>query len=196
MPSRPGAPNTSSVLGFGVAVKAKKLRFVCWPRLRIALRISSSCPAASSSACVRSASLASSSPASTALQLVGRLAGLRAVRLVDDRRRSRRSGRLADLAPVDERELLERGDDDRHARSRAPRQAAREFSSIFCDDAVLVLELVDRVLELLVEHAPVGDDDHRVEDLAGRRRRAGWRSRCASQAMVLLLPLPAECWIR
>ena len=34
-----------------------------------------------------------------------------------------------------------------------------------CDDALLVLELVDGVLQLLVEHAAVGDDDDRVEDL-------------------------------
>ena len=33
------------------------------------------------------------------------------------------------------------------------------------DDALRVLDLVDRVLELLVEHAPVGDDDDAVEDL-------------------------------
>ena len=33
------------------------------------------------------------------------------------------------------------------------------------DDAVGVLELVDRVLQLLVEHDPVGDDDDLVEDL-------------------------------
>ena len=33
------------------------------------------------------------------------------------------------------------------------------------DDALLVVELVDRVLELPVEHQPVGDDDDGIEDL-------------------------------
>ena len=73
-----------------------------------------------------------------------------------------------------------------------------ELAGVLVDplhDALLVLELVDRVLELLVEHPPVGDDDDRVEDL---RSSASCRlaRRCASQAMELLLPLPAECWIR
>ena len=40
-----------------------------------------------------------------------------------------------------------------------------ESSSIFWTTPLLVLELVDRVLQLLVEHAAVGDDDDGVEDL-------------------------------
>ena len=56
-------------------------------------------------------------------------------------------------------------------------------------------ELLDRVADLLVEDAPVGDDDDRVEDRRARpsRRPMSW---WASQAMELDLPLPAECWIR
>ena len=56
-------------------------------------------------------------------------------------------------------------------------------------------ELLDRVPDLLVEDAPVGDDDDRVEDRPCRRacRPMSW---CASQAMEFDLPLPAECWIR
>ncbi len=51
-------------------------------------------------------------------------------------------------------------------------------------------------LELAVEHAPVGDDHDRVEDAPVARRRGASTSWWASQAMVKLLPLPAECWIR
>ena len=56
-------------------------------------------------------------------------------------------------------------------------------------------ELLDRVVDLLVEDAPVGDDDDRVEDrlVVRARRPISW---WASQAMELDLPLPAECWIR
>ena len=73
---------------------------------------------------------------------------------------------------VDEGELLERGDDDRRAR----RQRLRELLAVLVDlldHALLVLELVDGVLELLVEHAPVGDHDDGVEDPLVLRRRAG-----------------------
>ena len=64
------------------------------------------------------------------------------------------------------------------------------------DDAVRVLELVDRVLQLAVEHHPVGDHDDLVEHLRRRPRRAGVESRCASQAIVFDLPDPAECCTR
>ena len=56
-------------------------------------------------------------------------------------------------------------------------------------------ELLDGVADLLVEDAPVGDDDDRVEDrravlLAGRSAGAPARRWSCD------LPLPAECWIR
>ncbi len=59
-------------------------------------------------------------------------------------------------------------------------------------------ELLDRVLDLFVQHPAVGHHDHGVEQ---GRAAAGTAvsspiSWCASQAMELLLPLPAECWIR
>jgi hypothetical protein len=59
-------------------------------------------------------------------------------------------------------------------------------------------ELLDGRLDLLVEQAPVGDHDDRVEDLAALSRpsRFSPMSWCASQAMEFDLPLPAECWIR
>ena len=63
----------------------------------------------------------------------------------------------------DDGELLERGDDDR----RAAHQRGAELGRVLVDllhYPELVLELVDGVLELLVEDAPVGDHHHRVED--------------------------------
>ena len=56
-------------------------------------------------------------------------------------------------------------------------------------------ELLDGVADLLVEDAAVGDDDDGIEEGLRRSccRSISW---CASQAMELLLPLPAECWIR
>ena len=56
-------------------------------------------------------------------------------------------------------------------------------------------ELLDGVADLLVEDAPVGDDDDRVEDSSASSfsRPMSW---CASQAIEFDLPLPAECWIR
>ena len=58
-----------------------------------------------------------------------------------------------------------------------------------------VVELVDRPLQLLVEHGPVGDHDDLVEHLLVR---VGEQvdSRCASHAIVLDFPDPAECSIR
>ena len=55
-------------------------------------------------------------------------------------------------------------------------------------------ELLDRVADLLIEDAPVGDHDHRIEHLAAViGEPTNW---CASQAMEFDLPDPAECWIR
>jgi len=96
------------------------------------------------------------------LRLLGALAALRAVRLVDDHRVAALR-QLADLLG-DEGELLQRRDDDR----RAGLERLGELGGALVDalnDALLVLELVDGVLQLLVEHAAVGDDDDGVEDL-------------------------------
>ena len=61
------------------------------------------------------------------------------------------------------------------------------------DDPTHVLELVDRVLELAVEHDPVGDHDHLVEHLLVGRvvqggepvREPGDRVRLARPGLVL-----------
>ena len=76
-------------------------------------------------------------------------------------------GHLEQLAR-DERELLQRRDDDRHRILERLGELPRAFVDPLHDTA-LVLELVDRVLKLLVEHHAVGHHDHAVEDaLVGR----------------------------
>ena len=99
---------------------------------------------------------------------------------------------VADLVE-DERELLHRGDDDLLALVDELAQVARVLG--VTHGRADLGELLDRVADLLVEDAPVGDDDDRVEDCARRPslRPMSW---CASQAMEFDLPLPAECWIR
>jgi hypothetical protein len=103
----------------------------------------------------------------------GRLATLGAVRFVnDDGAASRRQcagaagatrlGHLEEL-PRHERELLQRGNDHRHGVLERLSQLPRAFVDLL-HYAALVLELVDRVLQLLVEHHPVGHHDHTVED--------------------------------
>ena len=65
---------------------------------------------------------------------------------------------------ADERELLNGRDDDR----RAARQGLGELLRVLVDlldHALLMLELVDRVLKLLVEHPAVGDHHDGVENL-------------------------------
>ena len=69
---------------------------------------------------------------------------------------------LADLLR-DHGELLERGDDDRLARLERLLELARGGVDVL-HHAERLLELAHRGLELAVEHAPVGDDDDRVED--------------------------------
>ena len=57
-----------------------------------------------------------------------------------------------------------------------------------------MVETRDRVLQLAVEDATVGDDDHRVEQgLVVDEER---RSLYAVQAMLFDLPEPAECCMR
>ncbi len=104
-------------------------------------------------------------------QLLGGLAGLGGVRLVHDHRVPAVRERL-DLVQH-ERELLQRGDDDP---GLLPGQRVGELAGVLLDplhDAVGVLELVDRVLQLPVQHHPVGDHDDLVEHLRVARR-AGW----------------------
>ena len=71
-------------------------------------------------------------------------------------------GHLEQLAR-DERELLQRGDDDGHRVLQRLGELPRALVDLL-HHAALVLELVDRVLQLLVEHHAVGDHDHAVED--------------------------------
>ncbi len=83
-------------------------------------------------------------------------------------------------------------------RACSPARASASCVGVLVDlhhHAAGVLELVDRLLKLAVEHHPVGDHDDLVEDLVSA---ASWRleSRWAVQAMVLDLPDPAECWTR
>ena len=67
-------------------------------------------------------------------------------------------------APHHERELLQRGDHD----LRAVDEGLGQLSGVFVDgldDALGVLDLVDGVLQLAIQDAPVGDDQHAVVDL-------------------------------
>ena len=93
----------------------------------------------------------------------GRVAGLRGVRLVDDHGVPALRQRL-DLVG-DERELLQRRDDDPGLLTG---EGVGELLAVLVDphhDAVGVLELVDRVLQLPVEHPAVGDHHDLVEHL-------------------------------
>ncbi|KFB74180.1 MAG: hypothetical protein AW09_000540 [Candidatus Accumulibacter phosphatis] len=107
-----------------------------------------------------------------ALEFRRRLARLRAVRLVDDHRVLAR-GQMALAAfaallaqpgqlPGHERKLLQRGDDDRHAGFQRLGELARILVDLL-HHALAVVELVNGVLQLTVQHHPVGDDHHAVE---------------------------------
>ena len=76
-------------------------------------------------------------------------------------------GHLEQL-PGDERELLQGGDDDGNPALQGFRQLARAFVHL-PHHAVLVLELVDRVLQLLIEHDAVRHHDHAVENAGAVR---------------------------
>ena len=107
------------------------------------------------------------------LEIGGGLAALGAVRLVDDDGATtggERPGAVCppflghpEQVPGDERELLQGGDDDRHRALERLGELARVLVDALHDTA-LVLELVDRVLELLIEHDAVREHDHTVED--------------------------------
>jgi hypothetical protein len=106
------------------------------------------------------------------LELRRRLARLRAVRLIDDHRVPARgqmalaafAALLAQLGqlPGHERKLLQRGDDDRHAGFQRLGELARILVDLL-HHALAVVELVNGVLQLPVQHHPVGDDHHAVE---------------------------------
>ena len=108
-------------------------------------------------------SSSSSAPAAeSAIDDRGRGApALARVRLVDDDREAPPAVLAADLVE-DERELLHRGDDDLLALGDELAQVARVLG--VADRGAHLGELLDRVPDLLVEDAPVGDDDDRVED--------------------------------
>ena len=92
-----------------------------------------------------------------------------------------------------ERELLDGGDDDPGPLTGERLGKLLGVLVDLLDDAVGVLELVDRLLQLPVEHEPVGDDDDLVEDLGvvgvvQRRepvRQPGDRVRLARPCRVL-----------
>ena len=86
---------------------------------------------------------------------------LAGVRLVDDDREAAPALLVADLVQ-DERELLDRGDDDLLAALDEPAQIARALGG--SDRRPHLRVLPDRVPDLTVEDDPVGDHDDRVED--------------------------------
>ena len=89
------------------------------------------------------------------------LAALARVRLIDDDREGAAALLVADLVE-DEGELLDRRDDDLLALRDEPPQVARPLGMPHRRPHLRVL--LDRVADLLVQDAPVGDDDDRVED--------------------------------
>jgi hypothetical protein len=114
------------------------------------------------------------------------------VSLVDDQGELL-TGQLTDFVR-DDRELLEGRNDDRFPGFERGFELARSRVNIL-DDAEGLLELPHGALELTIEDAPVGYDDDRVEDTAVVD--VVQRGQLVSEpAIVKLLPLPAECWMR
>ena len=74
-----------------------------------------------------------------------------------------------------EGEFLQRGNNHRHAAFECFGKLTRALVDLL-NDTALVLELVDRVLKLLVEHHAIGHHDHAVEDpfiaIVMQRRKA------------------------
>ena len=89
------------------------------------------------------------------------LAALARMRLVDDHREGAPAMLVADLL-ANEGELLDRRDDDLLALRDEPPQIARPHGVPHRRSHLRVLP--DRVADLLVQDAAVGDDDDRVED--------------------------------
>ena len=146
-------------------MKAKKERFGWRPRAAtVAARASCGSSGASAASAASAASSCASADAAprAALRSLAASPVWRRVRLVDDDREPALP-EVRDLVE-DERELLERRDDDP---ALLARERLRELRAVLVDprdDAGRVLELVDRLLELAVEDHPVGDDDDLVED--------------------------------
>ena len=76
--------------------------------------------------------------------------------------RLREKVQLPGQLPGHEGKLLQRGDDDRHAGFQRLGELARVFVDLL-HHALAVVELVDGVLQLAVQHHAVGDDHHAVE---------------------------------
>ena len=74
------------------------------------------------------------------------------------------SARDREQASHDKRELLQGGDHDPGPVNQRCGELTRVLVNRL-DDSLRVLDLVDGVLELTVEHAAIGDHDHAVEDL-------------------------------
>ena len=146
-------------------MKAKNERFGWRPRAATVAARASCGSAGASAASAPSASLElrlGGRRAEGGLEVLGGLAGLGGVGLVDDDREAALP-EVGDLVE-DERELLERRDDDP---ALLAGEGRRELGAVLVDpgdDAGRMLELVDRLLELAVEDHPVGDDDDLVED--------------------------------
>lgn len=95
--------------------------------------------------------------------------------------------------PQHKGELLQGGDDDLGAIDQGIGQLPRILIDGF-DHTLSMFDLADGILELPVQDPPVGDDTQSktFRSLVSRKLA----SRCESQDMPLVLPLPAECWIR
>ena len=151
-------PNSSIVFGLGVAVKAKVLTFFCRPRFFISatMRSSRSSPSSLSSFSASSSVAADSTD-------------FRLLVLSPDWDEWASSMMTANRLPcqfphlvLNDRELLQRGDDD----GLAVLQRLLELAAGGVDvlhDAQRLLEGKHLSLELAVQHPAVGDDDDGVE---------------------------------
>ena len=93
----------------------------------------------------------------------------------------------------DERELLDRGDDDLPAALDELPEVSRMLG--VAHRRAHLSELADRGLDLLVKDAPVGDHDDGVEYLHALPPQAD-PGESRDRRWSFDLPLPAECWIR
>jgi hypothetical protein len=192
-PSARLLPNSSSVFGFGVAVKAKIERFGSGPRLAISARIALSSSSSGVSAPASSASACSSEPeASTAFMLFVLSPDC------DECASSTISGkRLPGSSPISFAitgnfwSVVTMIVFPASSASFSWREVVSMFSTTpsVCSNWRMVVwswrSRMRRSVMTMIESKT-------------RRSVASWRveSWCASHAIVKLLPLPAECWIR